>query len=484
MTRANNPSVQAAAESVGEVWESAPPAAAQAEKRKREVVARAIWNLRREEEDRCDMELEDMGKDHPVWDQADAAIAALAPSPIGTAEQAVEGVKQSLTTTAPAVGAPVADSIIAGALFDLMGDLTSGEIRYRFSSYDDAAPAVKALEKFAAKRGLSLKDANVSGWREAIAPPAASAEGVTAVDLDDLMRLHKNSTAGKWQQGQTSHHTVSKREGAEPYRVAEFRHAADASFCDAAHEWMPKLIAAITAPHAASLREQELSKALEEAATSLQTIANCAGNNAWHLESMAQIRGYAKSRSQVAFDARRLGREQEDWKAIARVQSAKLDLALDKPGASEREAFVRHIQATEQRMPLLWLEVWANSMQKDPAPVHLAGKYFMREDQKAWQAWQARAALAAAPKAAAIQGKGDEAAHKCTCGLYPHSADCGKADERGSAEPFVVHHYAGLDRPSIKGNGFDGLEIGDDREEAEVFVNWVNARITGAPERK
>jgi hypothetical protein len=43
----------------------------------RERVARAIWNLRREHEDRCDMELEDMGADHPVWAEADAAIAAM-----------------------------------------------------------------------------------------------------------------------------------------------------------------------------------------------------------------------------------------------------------------------------------------------------------------------------------------------------------------------------------------------------------------------
>ena len=43
----------------------------------RKAVARAIWNIRREDEDRCDMELEDMGSDHPVWDEADAAIAAI-----------------------------------------------------------------------------------------------------------------------------------------------------------------------------------------------------------------------------------------------------------------------------------------------------------------------------------------------------------------------------------------------------------------------
>jgi hypothetical protein len=43
-------------------------------------------------------------------------------------------------------------------------------------------------------------------------------------------------------------------------------------------------------------------------------------------------------------------------------------------------------------------------------------------------------------------------------------------------EPFVVKHYTADLRPTIKGNGFDGLEIGISREEAEEFVAWVNAR--------
>ena len=41
-------------------------------------------------------------------------------------------------------------------------------------------------------------------------------------------------------------------------------------------------------------------------------------------------------------------------------------------------------------------------------------------------------------------------------------------------EPFVVRHYASDDYPSIKGNGFDGLQVGEDREEAEEFIAWVN----------
>jgi len=49
--------------------------------------------------------------------------------------------------------------------------------------------------------------------------------------------------------------------------------------------------------------------------------------------------------------------------------------------------------------------------------------------------------------------------------------------------PFVVRHYVGSAHPEIKGNGFDGLVVGENREEAEEFVAWINARLgtTAAP---
>ena len=46
-------------------------------------------------------------------------------------------------------------------------------------------------------------------------------------------------------------------------------------------------------------------------------------------------------------------------------------------------------------------------------------------------------------------------------------------------EVFTVKHYGSDERPTIKGNGFDGLEIGTDREEAEEFVTWLNAALAG-----
>ena len=47
-------------------------------------------------------------------------------------------------------------------------------------------------------------------------------------------------------------------------------------------------------------------------------------------------------------------------------------------------------------------------------------------------------------------------------------------------EPFVVRFYASDHYPSIKGNGFDGLQVGEDREEAEEFIAWVNKHCTMA----
>jgi hypothetical protein len=51
------------------------------------------------------------------------------------------------------------------------------------------------------------------------------------------------------------------------------------------------------------------------------------------------------------------------------------------------------------------------------------------------------------------------------------------SDDKIPIEPFVVRHYCEDERPSIKGNGFDGLEIGEDREEAQEFVDWINKRL-------
>lgn len=44
-------------------------------------------------------------------------------------------------------------------------------------------------------------------------------------------------------------------------------------------------------------------------------------------------------------------------------------------------------------------------------------------------------------------------------------------------EPLIVKHYTEQPHPTIKGCGFDGLVIGNYREEAEDFVKFVNDLI-------
>lgn len=44
-------------------------------------VARQLWDVLREVEDRCDMELEDIGSSHVVWQLANVAIAAVRTQP-------------------------------------------------------------------------------------------------------------------------------------------------------------------------------------------------------------------------------------------------------------------------------------------------------------------------------------------------------------------------------------------------------------------
>ena len=73
----------------------------------------------------------------------------------------------------------VPHGIIAGALFDFMGWLTTRPKRIMLSSVDDASPAADAIKDFAKMRGLSLDDAQVQNWQEALAEqPAQQQEPV------------------------------------------------------------------------------------------------------------------------------------------------------------------------------------------------------------------------------------------------------------------------------------------------------------------
>jgi len=91
-------------------------------------------------------------------------------------------VQAGLRAEMPApVQEPVVHQIIAGALFDFMGFLTSRNERLMLSSADNASPVVEAITNFAKMRGLSLDDARVEDWQDTT-PPAAQRQWVGLTD--------------------------------------------------------------------------------------------------------------------------------------------------------------------------------------------------------------------------------------------------------------------------------------------------------------
>jgi hypothetical protein len=80
---------------------------------------------------------------------------------------------------------PVGHGVIAGALFDFMGWLTSRKERLTLSSADNASPAVEAIAAFAKMRGLSLSTARVEKWHDMVATPVRE---LTNDDLEEIAR--------------------------------------------------------------------------------------------------------------------------------------------------------------------------------------------------------------------------------------------------------------------------------------------------------
>jgi hypothetical protein len=93
---------------------------------------------------------------------------------------------------------PVAHSVVAGALFDFMGWLTSREKRLILSSVDEASPAVEAITEFAKKRNLSLKYAEVGYWMEFLStPPQQEAKDEPVAWRYDQAKYRTNDLRGR-----------------------------------------------------------------------------------------------------------------------------------------------------------------------------------------------------------------------------------------------------------------------------------------------
>jgi hypothetical protein len=66
---------------------------------------------------------------------------------------------------------PVTDDVVAGALFDFLGYLTSRSARITMSATDNACAAVDALVDWSKTRKINLDEARVKDWNIYTAPP-------------------------------------------------------------------------------------------------------------------------------------------------------------------------------------------------------------------------------------------------------------------------------------------------------------------------
>jgi hypothetical protein len=78
--------------------------------------------------------------------------------------------------------------IIAGALFDFLGFLTTREEATSFGSRELASPAVDLLKEWADTRRLFLDDADVAGWKASLASREGDSIDECVLKLSELMR--------------------------------------------------------------------------------------------------------------------------------------------------------------------------------------------------------------------------------------------------------------------------------------------------------
>ena len=121
------------------------------------------------------------------------ALDAMLNFPNDISDEMFEAMKVLKARLAQPEPEPVAHSVIAGALFDFMGWLTSRKERIVLSSADNASPAVEVITEFAKMRGLSLNDAKVQDWNTA--PPQREWQGLTDEEYATLMQQADHDAA-------------------------------------------------------------------------------------------------------------------------------------------------------------------------------------------------------------------------------------------------------------------------------------------------
>ena len=83
---------------------------------------------------------------------------------------------------------PVPDDIVAGALYDFLGYLTTRRTRITMSDRDDAVPAVDALVDWSKTRNINLTEARVRDWNRYTSQPDHTKAMRLALEIIRLQR--------------------------------------------------------------------------------------------------------------------------------------------------------------------------------------------------------------------------------------------------------------------------------------------------------
>ncbi len=77
-------------------------------------------------------------------------------------------------------GESTPNDVVAGALYDFLGYLTSRRTRVTMSDRDEAGPAVDALVDWSKTRKITLEEARVEDWQNYTTPPQPAAQEQTS----------------------------------------------------------------------------------------------------------------------------------------------------------------------------------------------------------------------------------------------------------------------------------------------------------------
>lgn len=102
------------------------------------------------------------------------------------------------TALRAALDAPVQEpshDVVAGAIFDFAGFLTSHKVMIEVGSCSNASPMVERIKEWSGNRGLSLENPDVFGWQMRTAQPRKAVRLTTDEIKEAIRHLYQDATA-------------------------------------------------------------------------------------------------------------------------------------------------------------------------------------------------------------------------------------------------------------------------------------------------